>query len=68
MIFLGNYGRSFAYAAQKMGVSGTVIMPETAPQNRGDFIRSFGIKVEKCPSVKLMENVARVSGKNEDMS
>jgi len=30
----GNYGKAFAYACQRRGLKGTVVMPETAPDSR----------------------------------
>ena len=35
----GNYGKSFAYITNKMGLKGTIIMPETAPINRAELIQ-----------------------------
>ena len=34
----GNYGKAFVYIANKMGLNGTIIMPDTAPLNRAELI------------------------------
>lgn len=57
----GNYGRTFAHAAQKLGFAqhATVLMPDTAPQNRADLIQKCGLKVDRMPSADLMRGVAK---------
>ena len=55
----GNYGRSFGYAAKQLGMSGTVLMPDTAPDNREAVLRGFGVEVERMPSKDLLEGVKR---------
>jgi len=55
----GNYGRSYAYAAQSLGLSASVLMPDTAPASRAELLESFGLKVEKMPSALLMEGVKK---------
>ena len=55
----GNYGRSFAYMCSELGVRAKVVMPLTAPQNRVDIIRSYGVDVEKLPSSEMMARVDR---------
>jgi len=35
----GNYGKAFAYIASKLGLKGTIIMPDTAPDNREILIK-----------------------------
>ena len=60
-IFLGNYGRSFAYASKEFGMTGnTVLMPETAPDSRERIIKEFNVNVQKLPSSKLMDGVRQV--------
>lgn len=34
----GNYGRTFAYMTNKMHLSGVILMPLTAPDNRAKVI------------------------------
>ena len=55
----GNYGRSYAYAVKSLGLSATVLMPDTAPENRARMLESFGLQVERMPSSQLMEGVKR---------
>lgn len=55
----GNYGKSYAYAANSLGLSATVLMPETAPANRAEMLQSFGLQVERMPSAQLMDGVNR---------
>ena len=55
----GNYGRSFGYAAKQLGLSGTVLMPDSAPDNREAVLRGFGVDVERMPSKDLLEGVRR---------
>ena len=35
-------------------------MPDTAPQNRRDLIKSFGVSVEPVPSANLSMHVKKV--------
>ena len=61
MCLLGNYGKAFAYASKQLGLSHcTVAMPDTAPQNRRDLIKSFGVSVEPVPSANLSMHVKKV--------
>ena len=55
----GNYGRSFGYATKELGLSGTVLMPDTAPDNREGILRGFGVQVERMPSKDLREGVKK---------
>ena len=58
---LGNYGKAFAYAAKKLGLSQcTVAMPDTAPQNRKQLIESYGVSVERTRSSNLIMHVKQV--------
>lgn len=59
-MFIGNYGRTFAYAAGKLGIEGTVILPDTAPDNRAEIIKSMGLAVLRRPTAKLMEGIREV--------
>lgn len=55
----GNYGRSYAYAAKALGLPATVLMPDTAPANRAEMLRNFGLQVEKMPSALLLDGVRK---------
>ena len=58
----GNYGRSFAFGAQQLGLSATVLMPDTAPDNREAIMNSFGAQVERMPSKDLLNGVKKHEG------
>jgi len=53
----GNFGRSFAFAAQLNGIKGTVVMPQEVPKDRVEFIQNHGLQVELCPPAQIMEKV-----------
>lgn len=53
----GNFGRSFAYMCRELGLTGRVLMPITAPDNREHLIRSFGLEVERMPTSELQSTV-----------
>ena len=55
----GNYGRSFAYMCKELNLKGHVLMPITAPQNRVDLIRNYGLHVQQMPSKELKSSVER---------
>ncbi|TRY63214.1 hypothetical protein TCAL_10331, partial [Tigriopus californicus] len=59
----GNYGRTFATACKAYGFNGTVIMPESAPDNRAELMTSLGITVERLPTSQLMRGVSEHEGK-----
>lgn len=42
----GNHAQGVAYACQKMGINGTIVMPKTAPLSKIDATRSYGVNVE----------------------
>ena len=66
LCLLGNYGKAFAYASNQLGlINCTVAMPDTAPQNRRDLIRSFGVNVEPVPSSNLSMHVKKVKPDNK---
>ena len=57
----GNYGKAFAYASKKLGLNHcTVAMPDTAPQNRRELIKSYGVTVECVQSANLSMHVKQV--------
>ena len=55
----GNYGRSFAYMCSEMKLKGRVLMPATAPKNRAERIRGYGVEVEMMPTPELKPTVDR---------
>ena len=55
----GNYGRSYSYAARRLGLSATVLMPDTAPSSRAELLQSLGVSVERLPSAELVTGVTR---------
>ena len=58
---IGNYGKAFAYASKKLGLKHcTVAMPDTAPKNRRELIKSYGVNVEPVPSATLSTHVKKV--------
>ena len=60
-LFSGNYGRSYAYASNALGLTkNVVLMPDTAPEHRETLIKRFGVDVRKMPSSDLMNGVKRV--------
>lgn len=42
----GNHAQGVAYACMKMGVQGTIVMPENAPLSKIEATRSYGVHVE----------------------
>ena len=58
---VGNYGRAFAYASEKLGLQeNVVLMPDSAPLHRQVWIEKRGVRVEKMPSSQLLEGVRQV--------
>ena len=55
----GNYGRSYSYAAQRLGLSATCLMPETAPESRAELMQGLGVRVERMSSADLLAGVRR---------
>ncbi|XP_074644828.1 L-threonine dehydratase catabolic TdcB-like isoform X2 [Tubulanus polymorphus] len=53
----GNYGKSFAYATEKHGLAGVILMPVSAPDNRATVIESYGVKVERYPTAQLQSKI-----------
>jgi threonine dehydratase len=53
----GNYGRAFSYLAQRKGMRGVVVMPQTAPPDRIEFIKNCGVTVELAPVSQLQQQV-----------
>lgn len=44
----GNHAQGVAYAAQKLGVEATIVMPKTTPLIKVDATRRYGAKVVLC--------------------
>ena len=55
----GNYGRSYSYAAQRLGLSATCLMPDTAPASRAELLQGLGVSVERMKSADLMAGIRR---------
>eukprot|EP00058_Branchiostoma_floridae_P014237 XP_002599725.1 hypothetical protein BRAFLDRAFT_62156 [Branchiostoma floridae] len=53
----GNFGKAFAYMVQQKGLKGTVFMPDTAPVNRAELIKGYGLDVERMPTSQLQPEV-----------
>lgn len=53
----GNYGKTFAMMAKKMNAKGVVCMPETAPLDRRETIKSYGVQVDVTTSRELLNKV-----------
>ena len=45
----------YAAAAKQLGLSETVLMPDTAPDNKEAVLRGFGVVVERMPYKDLLE-------------
>ena len=61
----GNYGRSFAYMCNELKVKGRVLMPSTAPKNRAELIRNYGVDVEMLPTSELQPTVDKYVAEQE---
>ena len=55
----GNYGRSYSYAAQRLGLSATCLMPATAPSSRAELLEGLGVSVERMSSADLLAGIRR---------
>lgn len=53
----GNFGRSFATAAKRLGIPAVIFMPDTAPVNRKRQMEALGATVERVPASQLMARV-----------
>ena len=54
----GNYGRAFAYASKKLGLTGNrCLMPDSAPSHRAKAIEKMGVTVDLMPSASLRAGV-----------
>lgn len=53
----GNYGKAFAHCMSRKGLKGLVLMPHTAPDDRVDMIKSFGMEARKVPSSEIKDHV-----------
>ncbi|WP_433432469.1 threonine ammonia-lyase [Nonomuraea sp. CA-141351] len=45
----GNHARSVAWLAQRLGLRAVIVMPDTAPPNKIDIVRSLGAEVVLVP-------------------
>ncbi|XP_063960817.1 L-threonine dehydratase catabolic TdcB-like [Lytechinus pictus] len=53
----GNYGKAFAFALQDSGFKARVLMPDTAPANREEVMKSYGVEVERLPNDVLKPTI-----------
>lgn len=53
----GNYGKAFSYCLSKKGLKGLILLPHTAPDDRVETIKSYGMEAKKVPSEKILEYV-----------
>ena len=51
----GNHGKAIAYAAKKLGVKATIVLPYTAAKVKEDIIRSLGAEVVHCDVAERFE-------------
>ncbi|MCR5369211.1 MAG: threonine/serine dehydratase [Clostridium sp.] len=56
----GNHGRAVAYCAKKLGISATVVMPETAPAVKKENIRALGAEVVLCDASERFEIAGKI--------
>src|SRR5215469_485567 len=69
-ISAGNHAQGVAYAAGKLGVAATVVMPEAAPRNKVEATRGYGAEVilhgtskdllPKCQEIERERNLTFV--------
>jgi threonine dehydratase len=45
----GNHGRALAYAAKRLGIAATVVMPDTSPQIKIDAVSALGAEIVIVP-------------------
>jgi threonine dehydratase len=58
----GNHGRALAFAASRLGIPVTVVMPSTSPQVKIDAIRVLGAAVEIVEPADRLVAAQRVAG------
>ena len=62
----GNYGRAFAYASKKLGLTGNrCLMPDSAPSHRAKAIEKMGVTVDLMPSASLRAGVKQREEKGD---
>jgi threonine dehydratase len=47
----GNHAQGVAFAARELGVSATIVMPETTPRNYLDATRGYGAEIVLVPNI-----------------
>ncbi len=57
----GNHGRALAFAAARLGIPATIVMPSTSPQIKIDAIRVLGAAVEIVDPPDRLEAATRVA-------
>jgi threonine dehydratase len=56
----GNHGKAVAYAARKMGIKATIVLPFTVAKNKEDTIRSYGAEIIKCDVNERFETAEKL--------
>ncbi|KAL5013260.1 hypothetical protein ScPMuIL_007530 [Solemya velum] len=55
----GNYGKAFAYALNKLGLTGLCLVPHSAPNDREQQIKNYGVDVKRVPLSELQSVMER---------
>ena len=56
----GNHGKAVAYAARKMGIKATIVLPFTVAKIKEDTIRSYGAEIIKCDVNERFETAEKL--------
>jgi threonine dehydratase len=75
----GNHGQAVAYAAQKLGVSARIVVPETTPKIKIDGIRKYGADLvlfggtydaaeQKAKELALKDGCVYISPYNDELT
>lgn len=56
----GNHGKAVAYAAKKMGIKATIVLPFTVAKIKEDTIRSYGAEIIKCDVNERFETAEKL--------
>ncbi|MFI5474603.1 threonine/serine dehydratase [Streptomyces cacaoi] len=60
----GNHGRALAYAARRLGAAARVVVPESAPDAKIDFIRQQGAEVIRVPAHECAQVAADLASRH----
>ena len=56
----GNHGKAVAYAAKKMGIKATIVLPYSVAKIKEDTIRSYGAEIIKCDVNERFETAEKL--------